>query len=76
MPGLGLFGGAPAVPSGALNVEDGGIRPFDQLEKFELGKIDILTNKMVSSIYFLGYFNCGVLRNEDSPFIINMDLDQ
>lgn len=48
MPGLGLFGGAPAVPSGALNVEDGGIRPFDQLEKFELGKIDIFLNQYLA----------------------------
>lgn len=48
MPGLGLFGGASAVPSGALNVEDGGIRPFDQLEKFELGKIDIFLNQFLA----------------------------
>jgi sterol desaturase/sphingolipid hydroxylase (fatty acid hydroxylase superfamily) len=41
---LGLFGGRAAAPCGALNVEDGGIRPFNQLETFSKSNVDHFIN--------------------------------
>ena len=31
---------------------------------------------MITGIDVLGYFNCGVLSNEDCPFIVDMNLDR